>query len=493
MSGRAKRNALAVFGAALVFSVAGCSAPTLMQTREGAFEQAVSAMGSKRPLLALRAAFRYLKGAGPDDPRYDRALRVMAVAANELGLPYAASIWYLQIAQGGRDPALLPVAIEGLQQLVERGVHDDELIVSGYLASADLAALPAGLMAFVDYHAGLDSLRRGERSWADQRFAKIGRASPYAWRVRYVRAVDLVAARDLDQAQQALEAMLTDADDPNREGPATLAPLPSDLRNDVERSLARLHFERGRWEQALVLYDRVRARTPTDASLLLEMAWTHFYHGETRRALGLLVALDAPAFASLIAPERFLLEAMCLRRLCQFEPARAAAVRLRGRYAAVYAGIETGRPLLENAPLVRAAELDPRARAIAQLEAELAREARRIKSELGEGLEPELVASLDELYRRGLDEIGRRKSERLQAAVAELAEELLLARDDVRFTTHELAVALLRGRMRPEGPRERDVGGLGASDGKVVYRFVGEYWKDELDDLLVLVEDRCIE
>lgn len=476
-----------MFTAALV---AGCGAPVLVTTtREGAFDQSVLALGSHKHLLALRAAHHYLRGAGVDDPRYDRALRVMAVAAEGLGLRYAASIWYLQIAQGGRDPELLPLALEGLQRIVEGGEHDDELIVAGYLASADLAALPAGLMAFVDYQAGLDSLRRGERSWADARFAAIGRQSPYAWRVRYVRAVDLVAQRRLDDANAALHAILDEADDPDRD--PLVAPLPVALRNDVERALGRIAFERAHWEEALLYYDRVRARTPTDATLLLEMAWSHFYAGSTRRALGLLLALDAPVFAEVIAPERFLLEAMCLRRLCQFEPARAAAVRLRARYAEVYAGIETGRPLIENEALVAAAARDPRVKPIAALERALAVEAARVASL--EGIEPELRAALDEVYGRGLEEIRRKKRERVADAVAALAEELLSARDDVQLTVHELAVALLRGRMRPEGPRERDPGGLGPTDGKVVWPFAGEYWNDELDDLLVLVEDRCIQ
>jgi len=478
--------------ATLAGAFGACASTPVVTTREGAFDQAVFAIGNNKPLLALRAAHRYLRGAGIDDTRYDRALRVMAIAATKLDLHYAASIWYLQIAQGGRDPELLPLALEGLQQIVEAGIYDDDLLVSGYLASADLSALPPGLMAFVDYYAGLDSLRHGERSWAEDRFSKIGRASPYAWRVRYVRAVDLVARRDLVGAQAALVAMIAEADDPNREDITALAPLPVSLRNDIERSLARLHFEAGRWEQALVLYDNVRARTPTDATLLLEMAWTHYYAGDTRRALGFLVALDAPMFESLIAPERFLLEAMCLRRLCQYEPSRAAAVRLRERYADAYTGIESGGPLMDNVALVRAAALDPRVRDSARLEQSLQHERAKVRGQKEE-LEPELLATLDEVYERGLAEIGRRQRERLTSAVEQLAEELLSARDDVRLTTHELSVALLRGRMRPEGPRERPLPDLGTAKGKVVYRFVGEYWKDELDDLLVRVEDRCIE
>lgn len=470
-------------------TLGACGPPALMVAREDAYEQGVAALGEGDPVLGLRAVWRYYKGAGPDDPRYDRALKLLARGAERLGLRYAASIWYLSIAQGGRDPELLPDAVEGLERILLSGPYDEELLVTGFLAASELAALPARLQAFVDFHAGLDSQRQGDLTWAAQRLARIPEKSPYWWRARYVAAVQQVASGALDDAQAALEAILTAADDPNRVG---VADLPDDLRLDVERSLARLHFEAGRWDLALLHYDRVRERAPSDATLLLEMAWAHFYNGATRRALGLLLALDAPEFQEVIAPERYLLEAICLRRLCQFDPAREAAVRLRARYADAYRELESGAPLLEDPALSAAAEHHPGVRATAALEASLVAERARLGA-LAEELEPELFRGLDEIYARGLEEVSRRKRELLRGALVVVANQLLSARENVRLVTHELAVALLRGRRRPEGPREQDPARLGPTGGRVVYRFDGEFWSDELDDLLVMVEDRCIE
>ncbi|MCC6619843.1 MAG: hypothetical protein IT385_01230 [Deltaproteobacteria bacterium] len=484
------RRAVLVGAALAALAGAGpaCGGSALVASREGAFEQGLAALGEGDPALALRAVHRYLRGATRDDPRYDRALRLMAMAAERLGLRYAASVWYLGIAQGGRDPELLPLAIEGLERIVTGGPHDEELIVSGYLAATDTGVLPKALAAFVDFHAGLDSLRRQDRAWALERLGRIPRASPYAWRARYVLAVERVAGGELAEAQAELEAMLAEADDPNRVG---VAELPLDVRNDVERSLARLHFEAGRWDHALQRYDALRARAPSDATLLLEMAWTSFYRGDTRRALGLLVALDAPQFQGVIVPERYLLEAMCLRRLCQFEPARAAVGRLEARYAEAYAELASGLPLSEGPALGRAAERHATVRATSSLRASL--EAERARIARMQELEPELVKELDDTYRRGVEEIGRRERALLRGALEAVADQLLAAREAVSLVSHELAVALLRGRRRPEGPRERDAASLSATSGRVIFRFDGEFWTDELDDLLVLVEDRCIE
>lgn len=73
----------------------------------------------------------------------------------------------------------------------------------------------------------------------------------------------------------------------------------------------------------------------------------------------------------------------------------------------------------------------------------------------------------------------------------EVSQELLAAEEGVRLILHELGVALLRGRTRtvPTGSDVTDV--VGPLD--VVYRFDNEFWTDEVDDLVVRMEDRCID
>jgi hypothetical protein len=63
----------------------------------------------------------------------------------------------------------------------------------------------------------------------------------------------------------------------------------------------------------------------------------------------------------------------------------------------------------------------------------------------------------------------------------------------VRLILHELSVALLRGRRRPGGPPEAPPPKIQVGGKKVGYRFDGEFWTDELDDLVVFAEDRCID
>ena len=71
-----------------------------------------------------------------------------------------------------------------------------------------------------------------------------------------------------------------------------------------------------------------------------------------------------------------------------------------------------------------------------------------------------------------------------------LASELLDAEEGVRLVVHELSVSMLRGRRRPEGAAERPAEAVPVGGDNAFYGFTGEFWTDELDDLVVKAGDR---
>ena len=128
-----------------------------------------------------------------EDPRYDRGLRILARNAEKLNLQYLASLWYLDIAQGRRDPTLIPEAVAGLKRQIESGVYDEERLVRRFLAVEELPKLGVELDAFLDYLQGVHNLRQGLDDWANQRFEQIHPQSPYVLQAEYIQAVRLVA------------------------------------------------------------------------------------------------------------------------------------------------------------------------------------------------------------------------------------------------------------------------------------------------------------
>lgn len=474
------KHALFTAGVCASMLLTSCGPVKLAETRDAVFSQAVEANLESSDVVALAAGANYLKGASPEDPKYDRALRLMAESAERVGLSYASSLWYLEIARARRDPAIVGQAIDGLAHLLATYPIDKETVLSGYIATAEITGLSEQQQGFIAYNQGLDSMRRGLQEWAVEQFAQIPPRSTYALRARYVLLVRELALGNFAEAESEL-ADLREARN-----------LPEDLALDIDRTLARIAFDQGRWGDALDAYEKIRASAPDDPELLLELAWTHYYLGEYQRSLGLLVALDAPAYRGLIAPERYLLEALALRKLCQFEPARRAAVRLRSRHGDAIDDLYAGIPLLESKPLRQAARLRPNGLAVAGWRARLDHETELIEK-MRRKLGDETADSLLALYEVGKKEAARREDAELDQEMIAVSNELLGAEEGVRLILHELGVALLRGRKRGDGASAAQAETTVDETTDIAYLFVDEFWTDELDDIVVRIEDRCID
>lgn len=468
-------------GLMLLASLSGCGAVAVPADRDDAFAQAVAHRGAGRPAASMTTAWAYVAESNVDDPRYDRALRLLALDAEALDLTYAASLWFLEIARGRRAPTLMPGAVRGLERIIRAdGGHDDDLLVQGYLAVAEIPGLPREQRAFVDYLQGLHAARQGLHDWANARFARIPADSTWHHHAAYVGAVRAVAKRDLEPAQASLEALLE------------VPRLDPDLALDVRRSLARLATHAGDHAAAIEQFRVIQAAAPNDPELLLEMAWSHYHAGQTRRALGLLLALDAPIYADLIAPERFLLEALALERLCQFAPARQAAVRLDARHGDALRDLHAGVPALRSASLRAAARRQPAVAPLSRFVDRLITERAQV-DRLAHKLGAPLATWLRGRYDTALVEARGRLEAVLRIEIDTLSESLLAAEEGVGLVLHQLGIALLRGRRRPDGPPEAPVAATPAGGDVAVFRFMGEYWTDELDDLVVVAEDRCVE
>jgi tetratricopeptide (TPR) repeat protein len=312
------------------------------------------------------------------------------------------------------------------------------------------------------------------------RFAMLPENHHYAARADYVRAVQLVADGNFFKAKKKLEIL--------KDHPA----YDFELSKDVERTLARIAFEEERFEDALKHFGELKKLAPNDPEILLEMAWTYYYLGNSRKTLGLLTAFDAPVHKSYISPERYLLEALALRRLCQFGAAREAAVRLEKKHNKSLMALRRG-VLPQNIPPLRtAAKQRGFSRNNSKFTDRIVYEI-QILEDLNGPLGDDLFGFLTNLYRRGLEETRKREEELLRYDIVELTEELLSAEEGVRLIVHELGVSMLRGRRRPPGAVEKPAVDIPITGDRVFYPFEGEYWTDELDGLVVIAEDRCID
>jgi hypothetical protein len=443
---------------------------------EPTFADAVEASAKRSPAVAAEAAWDFLASSSVEDPRYPRAQRVLASALEDLDLSWSAAFLYRDITQHRRDLEVVPDAVRGLQRILTDGPYDDDLLVTSFLAAEDLEFLPDDSLAFTRWLSARDLYRRGDLRWADHTAAKIPEDSAWKPHVEFARAGRALVDRRDDEAREVLTTL--HAQD-----------LPDDLRAEVRLALARLDYEAGDLDSAYAHYDGVRDLAPERPDVLLEMAWTAYRLDLPREAMGLLVALDAPALAYHAAPERYVLTALVARRMCQFHPMVRVADDLRERYAGTLAALEAGTPAESLSDLRAAASrrgpMAPVRHALRRLDWERDIATRKLH-------DPELTAWLDQVHDRARDSLQRRAAVLHDAQTRQLAEELVAADESLRLLVHELGVSMTRGRYRPEGAEALASVPPTPLVGQDAFAFDGEYWTDELDELVVTMEDRCL-
>ncbi len=129
------RSSLVVSCVALI----GCGGTQVAEDRLEALNQSLAAAQRDDHTFAAKAAAFYLKGATTDDPSYDNAARLLAKSLEEVGLTYAASIHFADIAKERRDPEYVPDALRGIERIVRSAAHDHELLIKGFIASGEKA------------------------------------------------------------------------------------------------------------------------------------------------------------------------------------------------------------------------------------------------------------------------------------------------------------------------------------------------------------------
>src|SRR5690554_7270438 len=82
-----------------------------------------------------------MKSTNPDNVRYDRAEKLLAQNVEALGLDYAASLFYLDIAESRRDVRLVGDAVGALERLLRRDGCDQMTLRDGFLVRAEITGL----------------------------------------------------------------------------------------------------------------------------------------------------------------------------------------------------------------------------------------------------------------------------------------------------------------------------------------------------------------
>ena len=470
--------------------------PPPMTASDDVFEDGVKAFDAGDFEGAAEEMWHYLKGSEQTADHYEWAELYLARSLLALDFTHAGVEYLYNVARERKRPELLPIALSLIEQVRDRRPYDEELVDRDLLAGTEFGSLPPANKSFVEYQQGRIDLVEGRVTWGNRHFERLkktgddgARVQRYALRARLAQALaELRATHDgdntatrarRDAAEKALEEVV------GVEGGET------DVTNDARRVLAQIHFEQGRFADALKVYDGIKVDflSEEEADLFIEKAWARFYSGDSRGTLGILLTLDAPSYRKYFKPERFVLKALAYKQLCHYASAKASAREFLRRYGSTLAEVRRSREPLTD-PVIRTAAVQRRRpkRIFAFLDSlQHEREGiERFSDEFG------FATQLGRIYELKIAEVNRDLDRVVEDEANDVASELLDYEEQARLVDYEVSLEVFRRVKRGTGKVVADLEApipVGSRD--VYYRFNGEYWNDELHDYRFRIDNRC--
>jgi hypothetical protein len=421
-----------------------------------------------------------LKDLPENDLRRDTASYSLAIALEKIGHQQAAVEHYIEIITGRRSPELVGRGLAALDELLKQRQIDEQRLIDQVLFGNTFGDLPTETAEFVAYYQSVGELQRGFNEWGTKRLEELAKSNHYyGWKARYALAVERIAQQNDEAAEKLLQPII-DAD-----------AAPDAVRNDARQALARLYYEQKKFDEAFTLYLKVDSPLQLQDLVLLEKAWDRVASHDEPRALGMVVGLGAPVYHRLFAPERALIRAVALKRLCQFRAAHVAVLDFRDEYGPTLAKIHERQSLNTDPVLLKA--VNARNDLLPTLHwRDLLKDA---KEKTKDVIDKPLRDHLNQVYDMKLGEAQAAMNRGLDYAFERVAEELLRVNEQLTILDYEIGVGLFKSGSST-GLISRTLtawsGKVPYGSERVYYRFSGEYWSDELQDFVVLAPDRCV-
>lgn len=170
------------------------------------------------------------------------------------------------------------------------------------------------------YIQGLGLKRRGEGKKAREKFLTLKPGDDFYVPANYQLSVMLMETGEIDKAITTLRKIVALEKFTEKNG----TELVKVLAGEITISLARLFYEKRKFELAIRLYRSIPVKSELFYDAQFEQAWAFFMAGYPNFALGALHGADSPMFNHVFNPEIEILRSIIFYWICQYNDARNA-------------------------------------------------------------------------------------------------------------------------------------------------------------------------
>jgi tetratricopeptide (TPR) repeat protein len=179
------------------------------------------------------------------------------------------------------------------------------------------------------YLLGRHFYRKGKFEDAINLFTRVSRDSEFFIKAKFFEGVTYVRKLDGKPAGEAFKEILVIG----RERPKQYRPEDIDQYEELAiMQMARVFYSTGNHKKAIEYYEKLEQDSPDWATSLFEASWAYFMLTNNSKALGNIHTLNAPYFENEFYPESVLLKAVIYYKYCQYDRSLESVAEYNEKY-----------------------------------------------------------------------------------------------------------------------------------------------------------------
>lgn len=293
-------------------------------------ERGVAAFSAGDNLNASLAFYDAMLAAEPGTPLAQRAQFELTRVLADMGLLYGARIILDEIIEEGAAHPYFQDASSTMITVARRLPGDGEVLdrVSAFAGLFPERIEPKYRDEYA-YLLGEHFYGIGELDTAVDYLKVVASGSELYPRALFLSAITHVRRYDADSAAEDLKTLLRLVEDSRGSQRQRLEPFGQLARI----TMARMYYSTGEYDKSLNYYAGIKQKNPYWLDALFESSWAYFQSDEYNRALGNLHSLNSPFFNDQYYPEAPILQAVIFFYNCQFDQVRLALDEFQFVYA----------------------------------------------------------------------------------------------------------------------------------------------------------------
>lgn len=443
------------------------------------FKEAYDAFKKEKWEIAAASFLDFIQASSADEKNYEWAEFFMAVSLDNLGYSHASVDRFSNLAARKPNTKIVSYVLDMFEKISRRQPFDYDQVILQVVNDKDYGFINDDISAFVDYYQGIQDWRTGYRDWAADHFKRIPKDSYYYSRYLLHQALYQVEINRPKKALEFLGQLLQISDQDEK------------LTDEALWIAARLHYELGELKEASFLYSKIKTPVVEQASFLLERAWIEYRKKDYEKAMGYLLAFNAPSFRQFFTPEYFLLKGLIYKDVCHYESALGVVDAFVERYGksldAIY--MRKNEKDVETEQLLYVILAKKNIKEV-WLFVNLLEEEKKA----AEALDDEsLSAYLVSVYQLQLEESSYELRQLIKNEFEYRANDLLQFEEESNLMRYEIGVDMYQrvAKNTYTGDKKNTKKETDDNTNQVVYPFQGEYWNDELGHYKVVLPNKC--